>query len=661
MAQRTAELEQLNRRLAHEDLRLRAMLSLSQRAAGLDEAALWRHGIDVLVALVGSPAGCVAAAQPEGRLGLFTWSGVDAAGTTPAALDADGVAALRAACDEALRSLQPARAALVVAGQARALLALPVLDQGRCVLVLGVALPASPEATAAPGATEPAGACAAQDLALAGADLWDIVQRRRTEIALAEAKAAADAASQAKSAFLANMSHEIRTPLNAVLGFSHLLRREPLSTRQLDHLGKIADASQHLLQVINDILDFSKIEARKVELDPTDFALQPCLQRVVAMVADRAAANQVQLAWRVDPASPQGVRGDRMRLEQILLNLLSNAVKFTPGGQVQLLVRPLAPGWLRFDLEDTGIGIDQAQLPLLFRPFQQADASTTRRFGGTGLGLAICHRLTLLMGGRIGVSSRLGQGSRFWLELPLPTAGVADMPAAAPPPVPDLPAAGTHLPLLGLQVLLAEDNPVNQEVALELLSAQGAQVAVADDGEAAVQRARETRYDVVLMDVQMPRLDGLRAAAAIRQLPGWRHVPIIAMTASAFPEDRAGCLAAGMDDVLVKPVEPEALTRSLLHWCAPALPAAAAARVADPAGSSPAAVPADAVRGSLLVLRKLLQSHDTEAADHLALQAPLLQAALGLPALAALSAEVQGYAFEAALARVEHMLTLAPR
>ncbi|GCL63745.1 PAS domain S-box protein [Pseudaquabacterium pictum] len=626
VAQRTTELEQLNRRLAREDLRLRAMLSLSQRAAGLDEQALWQQGIDVLVALVGSHSGSLHPVDADGCLGAPTWATTTHPALQPGQADGPGAQAAAQACAGALRTQAPVVVPVPAGQPPQRLLAVPVLDQGHCVQVLCVvhADTAAGEPGAPPGA--------AQDLALAGSDLWDILQRRRTEIALAQAKAAADAANQAKSAFLANMSHEIRTPLNAVLGFAHLLRREPLSPRQRDHLGKIADASQHLLQVINDILDFSKIEASKVELDPIDFALQPCLQRMLAMVADRAQANRVRLHLQLDPACPAHVHGDRMRLEQILLNLLSNAVKFAPGGQVGLLAQPLAPGWLRFEVSDTGIGIDPHQLPLLFRPFEQADASTTRRFGGTGLGLAICHRLALLMGGRIGVHSQPGEGSRFWLELPLPQTD--DIVAPALPPAPAaLPAA---LPLLGLQVLLAEDNPINQEVALELLSGQGAQVALVGDGQEALQRARQSRYDVVLMDVQMPRLDGLRAAAAIRQLPGWQRVPIIAMTASAFAEDRVDCLAAGMDDVLVKPVDPEALTRCLLQWCRPA---------AEP----------DAVRSCLLALRGLLQSHDTEAADHLARHAPQLAAALG-PQLDALARDVHGFAFEAALARVDALL-----
>ncbi len=671
VAQRTSELEQANRRLGQEDRRLRAMLSLSQRAAGLDEAALWQHGINALVGLVDSPCGSLHAVDAaSGQAGPPVWSSGTPAALQQAPSGSPLALAQAGLCARALQAQAAVAMQLAVDGLPHQVLAVPVLDQGRSVLLVCVAQPlAQPTAQPTAPAAGPTGAPpldtsggAAHDLALAGADLWDIVQRRRTEIALAQAKTVADAASQAKSAFLANMSHEIRTPLNAVLGFAHLLQREPLSPRQLDHLGKIADASQHLLQVINDILDFSKIEASKVELDPTDFALQPCLQRLLAMVADKARANQVLLQLDLDPASPPLVHGDRLRLEQILLNLLSNAVKFTPGGHVGLRVAPLGAGWLRFDVADTGIGIDDAQLPLLFRPFEQADASTTRRFGGTGLGLAICHRLAQLMGGRIGVTSRLGQGSRFRLELPLAAVG---RPAAAAtatvPPAVSAPPPLADRPLQGLRVLLAEDNPINQEVALELLSAQGARVDVADDGQVALQHATQASYDLVLMDVQMPRLDGLRAAAAIRLLPGWGHVPIIAMTASAFPEDRADCLAAGMNDVLVKPVQPEALTACLLQWSRPAAGAGVSAAAAVPASAADATVlpasglPSAALRERLLALRRLLQSHDTEAADHLARHAGLFGAALEAQH-AALAADVQGYAFESALARVDALL-----
>ncbi len=570
VAQRTHELQQANLRLTREDLRLRAMLSLSQRAAGLDEPALWRHGLDALTGLVGSPCGSLHLVNPDsGQTAMVAWFHGEAAGPQ-AAQPAVGMAqTLAHVCADALQAGAAVATVVAVGDQPHRLLAVPVLDQDHAVLVLCVAhvLGQQPGhgGDVAPDLPQAFAPDLAHDLALAGADLWNIMQRRRTEMALVQAKAEADAASQAKSAFLANMSHEIRTPLNAVLGFAHLLQREPLSARQHAHLHKIADASQHLLQVINDILDFSKIEASKVMLDPIDFALQPCLQRLLAMVADKARANQVQLHLVLDAASPALVHGDRLRLEQILLNLLSNAVKFTPRGDVELRVAPLAPGWLRFEVTDSGIGIDEAQLLQLFEPFEQADASTTRRFGGTGLGLAICHRLAPLMGGRISVSSQLGRGSRFCLELPLAAVQASNVPALAA----DAGPAATR-PLRGLRVLLAEDNPVNQEVAFELLSAQGAQVHVAHDGQEALQCASQGLYDLVLMDVQMPRLDGLRATIAIRQLPGWAQVPIIAMTASAFPEDRTDCLAAGMVDVLVKPVQPERLTQCLLQWTAAA-------------------------------------------------------------------------------------------
>ena len=672
VARRTRELEAANDRLNQEDLRLRAMLSLSQRAGGLDEAVLWREGIDTLVGLVdGAWGGVQPVDAATDQPGPMVWSADTPALLHARAPDDEAAQALAAVCNRALQARAAVEGALATGAQRWTALAVPVLDRGRAVLmvcVLHAAAADQTDATGTPVADPPPGGAkaaapdsadapitAAYDLALAGADFWGIVQRRRTEITLALAKTAADAANQAKSAFLANMSHEIRTPLNAVLGFAHLLQREPLSPRQLEHLAKIADASQHLLQVINDILDFSKIEASKVKLDPSDFALQPCLQRMLAMVADKARSNQVLLQLDAAPHCPALVHGDRLRLEQILLNLLSNAVKFSPHGQVTLHVTPSAPGWLRFDVADTGIGIEAAKLPLLFKPFEQADASTTRRFGGTGLGLAISQRLAQLMGGRIGVTSRPGEGSRFWVELPMPA---ANLPALGTPANPTGDNAASTAqgarPLQGLHVLLAEDNPINQEVALELLTAQGARVAVADDGEAALQLARAGLYDLVLMDVQMPRMDGLRAAAAIRRLPGWGAVPIIAMTASAFPEDRSDCLASGMNDVLVKPVRPDTMTQTLLRWRHSPKAAAAQARAMVP--PLPAEVPSAAQQAHLLALRGLLQSHDTEAADHLQRHAAQLRAALGDDGYAALAADVQAYDFSTALALVDALL-----
>ena len=558
VATRTAELEAVNARLHREDLRLRAMLSLSQRASTLTEQQLFQSGITELARLTRSPVASVHSVQSDGRtLALHAW-----AHDTPVSLRTalahsaarDGGQAPPWQQALAQRTVQRGAWSPTTADIGHQL-AVPIDEDGQVRLVLYVANKASPY-----DEDDERG------LLLAGGDLWRIARRRGIELALQHAKLAADAANHAKSSFLANMSHEIRTPMNAIVGFAHLLKRDPLTPRQLDNLGKIGDASQHLLQVINDVLDFSKIEAHKIELDEADFALRDCLDRVLGMLLDRARAKQVALTLDLADCPPR-VRGDRLRLEQVLLNLLGNAVKFTQRGRVLLRVRPLpsAPHRLRFEVEDTGIGMREAQIPHLFEAFEQADVSTTRRFGGTGLGLAICKRLCELMGGRIGVRSRLGEGSCFWVELPLPQAASA----LSPTPTHLAPVAagrGSETSLQGARVLLVEDNPINQEVAQALLLALGMQVHMAADGQAAVRMVAEQAFDLVLMDVQMPVMDGLRATAAIRARPGARRVPIIAMTANAFDDDRALCLSAGMDDYLAKPVEPDAMRRCLARW-----------------------------------------------------------------------------------------------
>ena len=665
VALRTGELEALNQRLAQEDLRLRQMLSLSQQASALSEAELFQHGIDAVVALTGSTAGCLHSVDEDEKSLAFQGF----ATCTPALLRAapgrgapPGVWEAVLARREVVivqEDLAAAQAVSCPPGTVQRALGVPIFDQQRIVLVLCAANKAVPYDDAD-----------VRELQLAGADLWRIVQRRRTEIALEQAKQAADSANQAKSAFLANMSHEIRTPMNAVLGFAHLMRRDALSPRQEDHLGRIFDASRHLLQLINDILDFSKIEASKVVLDPIEFMPRHSLQRVVDMVADKATTAGVDLTVDVDDTTPAQVRGDRLRLEQILLNLLSNAVKFTEQGRVDVRLAPAGAGWLRFEVADTGIGISDAQCKALFQPFMQADVSTTRRFGGTGLGLAISHRLALLMGGRIGVHSHLGQGSLFWVELPMETvvpAAPADvlplLPVALPRPAGARPLSGHDRPgpvLQGARVLLAEDNPINQEVALELLTAQGAQVDVADDGRAALALAAQHRYDLVLMDVQMPHLDGLAATEALRRLPGWAEVPIVAMTASAFSDDRTQCMAAGMNDVLVKPVEPEALIACMRRWhrrAGDGLPTQAdgPANRATAAGADAQPVDPQALRAALLRLRPLLLSHDTAATDQIDRDQLLLRQ--GPSALyAPLSAQVRAFAFGPALALLDEAL-----
>ncbi len=405
--------------------------------------------------------------------------------------------------------------------------------------------------------------------------LEDTVARRTRQ--LAEAGQRAEAASLAKSAFLANMSHEIRTPLNAMIGMAHLIRREALSPRQSDRLHKLEAASHHLLEVLNAVLDLSKIEAGKMALDDVPLRVEAIVANVLSMLDERAEAKHLQLRSDVD-RMPADLVGDPVRLQQALLNYANNAVKFTEQGGLTIRAR-LAEltgdsALLRFEVQDTGIGIAPEVLPRLFAAFEQADASSTRRAGGSGLGLAITRKLAELMGGEAGASSQPGVGSSFWftvrLRRDLVAAGLG--PQAA--------AQGAEQAIrqrhAGARVLLAEDNAVNAEVAQALLEDAGLVVELAEDGMAAVRLALARDYQLVLMDMQMPGMDGLDACRTIRQRHASAALPIIAMTANAFAEDEAHCRAAGMDDFVSKPVNPDSLYRLLLHWLDRARPAAAA-------------------------------------------------------------------------------------
>ena len=390
----------------------------------------------------------------------------------------------------------------------------------------------------------------------------DITERRRTEQALAEAKAEAEAANEAKSAFLAHVSHEIRTPLNGVLGLARLMAApgQPDSRRQ-NYLRYLVDAAESLNGIVSNVLDLSKIEAGKLQVERIVFDLHDLLDKVHGAHAVLAEAKGLAMRLTIQPGVPRRVRGDPLRLRQILSNFLANAIKFTRQGEVQLRAAPAGPGRLRFEVEDTGIGIAPAVLATLFQPFAQADHSTTRRFGGTGLGLSITRELAQLMGGAVGASSQPGEGATFWAELGLPAASEDEAG----------PVSGFgegEAPLKGLRLLVAEDNPVNMLIAAEMLARLGATVSPVHDGAEAVQAClvHPEAYDVVLMDLHMPVLDGLAAVRALRATAATATLPVVAFSAAALDHERQQARAAGMDDFVGKPMQPEELVRVLSRW-----------------------------------------------------------------------------------------------